>query len=273
MRRLLLALCLFTLLLPVQSMAAEKVLMMATTTSTADTGLLDVLAPAFQKDTGIELKFTATGTGKALEMGRSCNVDVLLVHDPEAEAKFVGEGFGINRTQLMYNDFVVVGPKADPAGIKGKNVPEAMKALAGGKAPFVSRGDKSGTHALELRLWKDAGAGAPEGKDWYVEAGQGMMRTIAMCAEKGGYTITDRGTWIKYEAGLKEPGSLAILVEKDQKLFNQYSSITVNPAKCPTAKADLADAFTKWMASPATQKRIADFRLMDKQLFTPNAGK
>lgn len=273
MRRLLLVFCLFTVLLPAQSMAADKVLMMATTTSTADTGLLDDLAPAFQKETGIELKFTATGTGKALEMGRSCNVDVLLVHDPEAEAKFVGDGFGINRVQLMYNDFVMVGPKADPAGIKGKTVAEAMKALSGGKAPFISRGDKSGTHALELRLWKDTGAGVPEGKEWYVEAGQGMMRTIAMCAEKGGYTLTDRGTWIKYEAGLKEPGPLAIVVEKDQKLFNQYSSITVNPAKCPSAKADLADAFTKWMASPSTQKRIADFKLMDKPLFTPNAGK
>lgn len=273
MRRLLLVLCLFTVLLPAQSMAADKVLMMATTTSTADTGLLDDLAPAFQKETGIELKFTATGTGKALEMGRSCNVDVLLVHDPVAEAKFVGDGFGINRTQLMYNDFVMVGPKADPAGVKGKTVAEAMKTLSAGKAPFISRGDKSGTHALELRLWKETGVGVPEGKEWYVEAGQGMMRTIAMCAEKNGYTLTDRGTWIKYEAGLKDAGPLAIVVEKDQKLFNQYSSITVNPAKCPSAKADLADAFTKWMASPSTQKRIADFKLMEKPLFTPNAGK
>lgn len=273
MRRLLLVLCLFAVLCPAQSMAAGKVLMMATTTSTADTGLLDDLAPAFRQETGIELRFTATGTGKALEMGRSCNVDVLLVHDPEAEAKFVSDGFGINRTQLMYNDFIVVGPKTDPAGVQGMTVAKAMKALAAGRAPFVSRGDKSGTHALELRLWKETGVGVPEDREWYVEAGQGMMRTLAMCAEKGGYTLTDRGTWIKYQASLKEPGPLAIVVEKDRKLFNQYSSLTVAPARCPSARADLADAFTGWMASPATQKRIADFKLLGASLFTPNAGK
>ncbi len=269
---------LFTLLMllfvPQAALAADSTLMLATTTSTADTGLLDVMAPLFQKETGIELKWTAVGTGKALEMGASCNVDALLVHDPEAEAKFVAAGNGIERTQIMYNDFVLVGPTGDPAKVGGKGAADALKAIAEARAPFISRGDKSGTHALELRLWKGAGID-PTAKDngWYQEAGQGMMRTLAVAAEKDGYALTDRGTWIKYEAGLKGPSPLRIVVEGDSSLFNQYSAMAVNPARCPNANVANARAFTAWLVKPSTQDFIRNYKLMDKRLFTPNAGK
>ncbi len=248
-----------------------KVLMMATTTSTDNTGLLDVLKPAFLKETGIELRWTAVGTGKALQMGKDCNVDVVLVHDPEAESKFVAEGAGINKTQLMYNDFIIVGPKSDPAGIRKKSVNEAMKLIASKKAVFTSRGDKSGTHMLEQRLWKAAGLPVPEKESWYLQTGQGMIETITMAAEKNGYTITDRGTFIKYESTLKGKPGAVILVEKDKALFNQYSAIEVNPAKCPKVKNDLAKKYIAWMKSKKTQKLIGDFKLMGKPLFTPNA--
>ncbi len=257
--------------LPAKAMA-EDVLMMATTTSTDNTGLLNVLAPEFKKDTGIELKWTAVGTGKALELGKNCDVDVLLVHAPEAEKKFVDAGSGVDRTEVMYNDFVVVGPESDPAKIKGKSVPEAMKAIADSKAVFVSRGDNSGTHKKEQELWKVAGL-APEKDEWYVQAGQGMIATLNMAAEKNGYSMTDRGTYIKYEADAKGNPPLKILVEGDKNLFNQYSVIAINPEKCKSAKYDLAKKFSDWMASPKIQKFIADFKLLDKQLFTPNAKK
>lgn len=252
--------------------AADKVLKMATTTSTNDTGLLDYLAPVFQADTGIELQWVAVGTGKALALGKNCDVDVLLVHDPDSEKVFMEEGSGVDRTQIMYNDFVVIGPKADPAGIKGKSVKDAMKAIAARKAPFTSRSDKSGTHMKELTLWKVAGVPIPEKEQWYVQTGQGMLPTINVAAEKNGYTLTDRGTYIKYEANFKGKPPLVILVEGDKSLLNQYSVIPVNPKKCTNAKYDLAKAFSKWIASPKGQKLIADFKLMNKQLFTPNAG-
>lgn len=250
-----------------------KALMMATTTSTDNTGLLDYLAPLIKKDTGIELKWTAVGTGKALQMGVNCDVDVLLVHDPDAEKKFMTEGSGINRTEIMYNDFVIIGPKSDPAGIKNKSVINAMKAIAAKKANFASRGDKSGTHALELKLWKTSGIAAPDKKPWYLSTGQGMIETIKVASEKNGYTITDRGTYIKYETTNKGNPPLVILVENDSNLFNQYAAIEVNPAKCPKAKNDLAKEFIKWMASDNGQKLIKDFKLNGKQLFTPNAKK
>ena len=179
--------------------AQEKVLLMATTTSTEDTGLLNVIGPEFKKASGIDLRWTATGTGKALKLGEDCNVDVLMVHAPDAEKKFVEAGFGLNRKEIMYNDFIIIGPVADPAGVKGKSVKEALQAIQAKKANFVSRGDKSGTHMMELDLWKESGAPVPEKETWYAQAGQGMMATITIAAEKNGYTLADRGTYIKYE--------------------------------------------------------------------------
>jgi tungstate transport system substrate-binding protein len=251
--------------------AQEKVLLMATTTSTEDTGLLNVLAPEFKKATGIDLRWTATGTGKALKLGESCDVDVLMVHAPDAEKKFVADGFGINRKEIMYNDFVIIGPAADPAGVKGKSVKDALQAIQAKKANFVSRGDKSGTHMMELDLWKVSGAAVPEKEAWYAQAGQGMIATITIAAEKNGYTLADRGTYIKYENNMQGNPPLKILVEGDQTLLNQYSVIAVNPAKCPKAKVDLATTFSNWIAGPEGQKLIKEFKVMGKPLFTANA--
>jgi tungstate transport system substrate-binding protein len=249
----------------------EKVLLMATTTSTEDTGLLNVLAPEFKKATGIDLRWTATGTGKALKLGEDCNVDVLMVHAPDAEKKFLDAGFGLNRREIMYNDFVIIGPAADPAGVKGKSVKDALQAIQAKKAAFVSRGDKSGTHMMELSLWKDSGLPVPEKETWYAQAGQGMMATITIAAEKNGYTLADRGTYIKYENNMKGNPPLKILVEGDKTLFNQYSVMAVNPAKCSKAKLELATQFSAWITGAQGQKLIKDFKLMGKPLFTPNA--
>lgn len=251
--------------------AEEKVLLMATTTSTEDTGLLNVLAPEFKKATGIDLRWTATGTGKALKLGEDCNVDVLMVHAPGAEKKFVDAGFGLNRREIMYNDFIIVGPAADPAGIKGKSVKEALQAIRAKQAVFVSRGDKSGTHMMELDLWKGGGGAVPEKESWYAQAGQGMIATITIAAEKKGYTLTDRGTWIKYENSMKGNPPLKILVEGDRVLFNQYSVIAVDPAKCGKAQLELATKFSDWIAGPQGQKLIREFKLEGKPLFTANA--
>lgn len=258
------------LALPGAALAADT-LMMATTTSTEDTGLLDYLAPKFKADTGIELKWTATGTGKALALGKDCNVDVLLVHAPSAEKKLVDEGALINRTEVFYNDFVILGPKADPAKVKGKSVAEALKTIQAKKAVFVSRGDDSGTDKMEKSLWTGAGLTLPDKDPWYVSAGQGMIATINIAAEKNGYTLADRGTFIKYEADKKGNPPLVVLVEGDKTLFNQYSVIPVNPAKCPAVHNALAEKFRAWLASPKVQKDVANFKLMEKQLFTPNA--
>ena len=251
--------------------AQEKILLMATTTSTEDTGLLNVIAPEFKKVTGIDLRWTATGTGKALKLGENCDVDVLMVHAPDAEKKFVADGFGLNRKEFMYNDFVIIGPAADPAGIRGKSVKESMNAIQTKKVIFVSRGDKSGTHMMELDLWKAAGVPLPEKEAWYVQAGQGMMATITMAAEKGGYTLADRGSYIKYEDIQGGNPPLKILVEGDQNLFNQYSIIAVNKSKCQKAQYDLAMIFSNWITGSQGQKIIKDFKLMGKPLFTPNA--
>jgi tungstate transport system substrate-binding protein len=252
--------------------AADKVLKMATTTSTNDTGLLDYLAPLFKADTAIDLQWVSVGTGMALTHGKNCDVDVLLVHDPDAEKKFMEEGNGVDRTQVMYNDFVIIGPKTDPAGIKGKTAKDALSAISLKKAPFTSRADKSGTNMKEISLWKAAGMMLPEKEQWYVQTGQGMLPTINVAAEKNGYTLTDRGTYIKYETNFKGNPPLVILVEGDKSLLNQYSVIAVNPKKCTNAKYDLAKEFTEWMSSAKGQKLIGDFKLMKKQLFTPNAG-
>ncbi len=271
-----LALC-FALLVAVlfissgPAQAAGPALKLATTTSTANTGLLDYLAPIFKRDTGIELKYIAVGTGKALKLGANCDVDALMVHAPAAEKKYLADGFGVDRRLVMYNDFVIIGPASDPAGIKGKSALEAMKALAAKKAAFASRGDESGTNKKEKRLWRMAGLAVPDKAAWYIQTGQGILATINLAAERGAYTLTDRGTYIKYEANHQGRPPLKILVEGDKILFNQYSVMAVNPARCPAVRKDLADRFADWITSAGIQRAIGEFRLLGKPLFTPNA--
>ncbi len=251
--------------------ADAKVLMMATTTSTDNTGLLDYLAPEFKKDTGIELKWSAMGTGKALKFGENCNADILLVHAPASEKKFVKSGFGDNRTEVMFNDFVIIGPASDPAKIKGDSIKKAFAKISKTKSPFVSRGDESGTHKKEIFLWGAANMPVPERERWYIGVGQGMLSTINIAAEKDGYTMTDRGTYIKYEANHKGNPPLKILVEGDESLFNQYSAIAVSKTNCKKTQHDTALVFIKWMSSKRGQKLIGKFTLLNKPLFTPNA--
>jgi tungstate transport system substrate-binding protein len=246
-------------------------LMMATTTSTDNTGLLDYLIPEFIKDTGIDLKWVATGTGKALKLGQNCDVDVLMVHAPPAEKQYVAAGYGMDRREIMYNDFVIIGPASDPAGIKGQTVEAALAAIKAKQAVFVSRGDNSGTNKKEKLLWKAAAIPLPEKESWYVQTGQGMLATINVAAERGGYTMTDRGTYIKYEANMHGNPPLKIQVEGDAVLLNQYSVITVNPGNCKNVEVALAQKFADWVTGARAQKLIGDFRLMGKQLFTPNA--
>jgi len=262
----------FSLLMAVSAYSEwEKALMMATTTSTDNTGLLDYLAPEFKKATGIELRWTATGTGKALKLGENCDVDLLMVHAPPAEKKFVSEGFGIDRREIMYNDFVIIGPASDPIGIKGKAIKDALQILKDKQATFASRGDNSGTHKKELSLWKAANLQIPEKESWYVQTGQGMLTTITIAAERNGYTMTDRGTYIKYEDNMDGTPALKVLVEGDAVLLNQYSVIAVNPKLCPKVKYDVAMQFINWVTGPKAQQLIKDFKLLGKPLFTPNA--
>ncbi|WP_285906857.1 substrate-binding domain-containing protein [Pseudodesulfovibrio pelocollis] len=267
------ALCLLLVLtLALPALAADKTLLMATTTSTANTGLLDeLIVPMYLKDTGVEIKFVAVGTGKALKMAEGCDVDVVLVHAPDAEKAYVDSGVLMDRRELMYNDFVIVGPTADPAGIKGMSVINALKAIEGAQAVFTSRGDNSGTHQMEQSLWTSAGLAIPEKQIWYVQTGQGMIATINVAAEKNGYTMTDRGTYIKYADTKGGNPPMVVLVEGDTVLFNQYSGLAVNPAKCPNVKYDMAKQYIDWMASPAVQQAIGNFKLLGKPLFTPNA--
>jgi tungstate transport system substrate-binding protein len=258
-------------LVAIPAMAAEKVLMMATTTSTDNTGLLDYLAPHFTKATGIELKWTSVGTGKALKLGENCDVDVLLVHAPPAEKAYVEKGYGVDRREIMYNDFVIIGPASDPAGIKGKTVVDALAAIRAKQAVFASRGDNSGTNKKEIALWKATGKAVPEKEAWYVQTGQGMLSTINIAAERNGYTMTDRGTYIKYADTMKGNPPLKVLVEKDAILLNQYSVLAINPKRCAKAQYDLATAFSDWMAGAQAQGLIRDFKLLGKPLFVPNA--
>jgi tungstate transport system substrate-binding protein len=274
MKRLCVALIFLTMVvwvLPTSSSAEEKMLMMATTTSTDNTGLLDYLAPKFKEATGIELKWTATGTGKALKLGQNCDVDILMVHAPPAEKKFVADGFGTDRREIMYNDFVIIGPASDPAGIKGKSIKDAFAMLKTKQAVFTSRGDNSGTHKKELSLWKAANLPVPDKESWYVQTGQGMLATINIAAERNGYTMTDRGTYIKYESNLKGNPPLKILVEGDAVLLNQYSVIAINVKHCAKAKYDTARQFIEWITEAEAQQLIKDFKLLGKPLFTPNA--
>lgn len=258
-------------LLPSHVLADGKTLMMATTTSTDNTGLLDYLIPKFTEATGIELKWTATGTGKALKLGQNCDVDILMVHAPPAEKKFVTNGFGTDRRGIMYNDFVIIGPAADASGISGKSIKDALQTIQAKQAVFVSRGDNSGTNKKEIALWKAAGLPLPEKESWYVQTGQGMLATINIAAERNGYTMTDRGTYIKYEDNLKGNPPLKIMVEGDAVLLNQYSVMAINKSHCPMAADDLAKTFTEWITGPEAQQLIKDFKLLGKPLFMPNA--
>lgn len=262
-------LCFLTVALPVQ--AADNELLLATTTSTDNTGLLDSLMTMFTDSTGIKVKWVAIGTGKALKLGENCDADVLMVHAPAAEKAYVEAGFGINRRQIMYNDFVIIGPAADPAGIKGMDVCSAFKAISEKNGMFVSRGDNSGTNKKELSLWKNCQGDVPEKQSWYMQTGQGMLATINVAAERNGYTMTDRGTFIKYEANHGGNPPQHIQVEGDKGLLNQYSVLEVNPARCPKVKNGQARKFGDWLISQEGQEAIGAFRLMDKQLFTPNA--
>jgi len=256
-----------------ESMAADTAekLLMATTTSTDNTGLLDYLMPAFTGKTGVAISWIATGTGKALKLGENCDVDVLLVHAPAAEKDFVAKGFGIDRRPIMYNDFVVIGPPGDPAGIKGKSISEGLQAIRSSGNIFVSRGDNSGTHKKEMALWVMTDIPAPEQESWYRQSGQGMLATINIAAEQQGYTMTDRGTYIKYESVAKGKPALVIQVEGDKALLNQYSIIPVNPKHCANVQYDKAQVLSLWLASEEAQSLIGDYKLLGKQLFTPNA--
>ncbi|HQG31354.1 MAG TPA: substrate-binding domain-containing protein [Deltaproteobacteria bacterium] len=256
---------------PAFAATAQKNLILATTTSTQDTGLLDTLIPIFEKKTGYFVKTIAVGSGQAMAMGSKGEADVLLVHSPAAEKKFMEEGNGLNRKLVMHNDFIIVGPPNDPAGIKGmKSAADALKQIASKGALFVSRGDNSGTHAKEKDIWKKAGIN-PEGQKFYQQTGLGMGQTLNVAAEKNGYTLTDRGTYLSLRKAL----GLDILVEGDKSLLNIYHVIEVNPAKFPKVNAAGAKAFSDFMVSKPTQDIIAKFGV-DKYgspLFFPDAGK
>jgi tungstate transport system substrate-binding protein len=255
-------------LLTVPATAQEKFIVVASTTSTEQSGLFSHLLPAFKARTGIDVRVVALGTGQALDTARRGDADVVFVHDKDAELKFLNEGFGVERREVMYNDFVLVGPKNDPARIGGsKDIVAALKKIAESKAPFASRGDKSGTHAAELRLWKVAGVDPESGKgSWYRETGSGMGPTLNTAAAMDAYALADRGTWISF----KNRRDLVISVEGDQRLFNQYGVMLVNPAKHPHVKKDLGMAFVEWVTSPEGQKTIAEYKIDGEQLFFPN---
>ena len=248
--------------------ASAQGIVMASTTSTEQSGLFGHLLPAFKQASGIDIKVVALGTGQALDMGRRGDADVLFVHDQLAEEKLVADGFAVKRYPVMYNDFVLIGPKADPTGVSGKDIVQALRKLAAGNGPFVSRGDKSGTHAAELRYWKAAGASESKGSG-YKECGCGMGPALNMAASTGAYVLADRGTWLNF----KNRADLAILVEGDKQLFNQYGVMVVNPAKHAHVKAADAQKFVDWVVSPAGQNVIASYKIGGEQLFFPNAAR
>ena len=250
------------------SIAQVPSIVMASTTSTEQSGLFTYLMPEFKKATGIDVKVVALGTGQAIDMGRRGDADVLFVHDQVAEEKVVAEGFVIKRFPVMYNDFVLIGPAADPVRVKGKDIVEALKKLSDSNGNFVSRGDKSGTHAAELRYWKMAGVVTPAFAN-YKACGCGMGPALNMAASTGAYVLADRGTWLNF----KNRADLAVLVEGDKRLFNQYGVMVVNPAKHPQTKAAEAQKFVDWIISPAGQAVIAGYKINGEQLFFPNATK
>lgn len=250
--------------------AQQRAITVASTTSTEQSGLFGYLLPRFSKASGIDVKVVAVGTGQALDIGRRGDADVVFVHDRPAEDKFMSEGQGVKRFDVMYNDFVIIGPKSDPAHIAGdKDVADALRKIAAAKAPFISRGDRSGTNAAELRLWKQAGidvAGAKGG--WYREIGQGMGPALNMASSSNAYLLSDRGTWLSF----KNRGDLAVLTEGDKRLFNQYGVMLVNPVKHPNVKAQDGQAFVDWLISPQGQATIADYKVGGEQLFFPDAS-
>jgi len=253
------------------SFAQEKSIVVSSTTSTQDSGLFGHILPLFKAKTGIDVKVVSQGTGQALDTGRRGDADVVFVHAKPQEDKFVADGFGVKRFPVMYNDFVLIGPKIDPAGIKGsKDIAAALKAIKTKGSPFISRGDKSGTHSAELALWKVAGvdiAGTDKGP-WYKEIGQGMGAALNTASASNAYVLADRGTWISF----KNRGDLGIAVEGDKQLFNQYGVILVNPGKHPNVKKELGQQFIDWLVSPEGQKDIADYKINGEQLFYPNAN-
>jgi tungstate transport system substrate-binding protein len=255
-------------LLALPAAAQEKFIVIASTTSTEQSGLFKHILPAFKAKTGIDVRVVALGTGQAIDSARRGDADVVFVHDRAAEEKFVAEGFGVDRREVMYNDFVMVGPKADPATVGGtRDIVTALKKISDAKAPFASRGDKSGTHAAELRLWKLAGVDPESGKgSWYRETGSGMGPTLNTAAGMDAYALTDRGTWLSF----KNRRDLVISVEGDVRLFNQYGVMLVNPAKHAHVKKDLGTAFVEWITSPEGQKSIADYKIDGEQLFFAN---
>jgi len=250
--------------------AQDKSIVVASTTSTQDSGLFEYLLPLFKKMTGITVKVIAQGTGQALDTGRRGDADVVFVHAKSAEEKFLAEGQSTKRYPVMYNDFVLIGPETDPAGIKGiKDVAKAMQTIRDKKASFISRGDRSGTHIAELQLWQEAGIDIEKDKgSWYKSIGQGMGAALNTAAASSAYVLSDRGTWINF----KGKGDLATLVEGDKRMFNQYGVMLVNPAKHPNVKADLGQQFIDYLVSPAGQKDIADYKINGQQLFFPNAN-
>jgi tungstate transport system substrate-binding protein len=252
------------------ALAQDKSIVVASTTSTQDSGLFGSILPKFKAKTGIDVKVIAQGTGQALDTGKRGDADVVFVHAKSQEEKFVADGFGVKRFAVMYNDFVLIGPKSDPAKIKGgKDILAGLKAINEKGSPFVSRGDKSGTHAAELALWKGASLDPAGTKPaWYREIGQGMGAALNTAGAMNGYVLSDRGTWISF----KNKGDMDIAVQGDRRLFNQYGIILVNPEKHPSVKKDLGQAFIDWVVSGEGQQAIRDYKIDGQQLFFPNAG-
>jgi tungstate transport system substrate-binding protein len=252
-----------------RSDAQEKSIVVASTTSTQDSGLFGYLLPIVKEKTGIVVKVLAQGTGQALDTARRGDADVVFVHAKSAEEKFLAQGWGVKRYPVMYNDFILIGPKDDPAGVKGKDILTALQTLKAKGAPFISRGDRSGTNIAELALWKAAGVGIATDKGpWYKEIGQGMGAALNMASASNAYVLSDRGTWLAF----KNRGDLAIAVEGDKRLFNQYGVMLVNPAKHPNVKQQLGQQFIDWLISPEGQKVIAGYKINGQQLFYPDAN-
>jgi tungstate transport system substrate-binding protein len=258
------------LLLASPASAQTQSIVVASTTSTQDSGLFGHILPLFKAATGTEVRVVAQGTGQALDTGRRGDADVLFVHAKAQEEKFVADGFGVKRFPVMYNDFVLIGPKGDPAGIKGmSDIAAALQAIKGKAASFISRGDRSGTHIAELDLWKAASIDIAKDKGpWYKEIGQGMGAALNTASASNAYVLADRGTWISF----KNRGELDIIVQGDRRLFNQYGVMLVNPAKHPHVKKELGQAFIDWLVSAAGQKAITDYKIEGQQLFFPNAN-
>jgi len=252
------------------ALAQDKSIVVSSTTSTQDSGLFGHILPLFKAKTGIDVKVVSQGTGQALDTGRRGDADVVFVHAKAQEEKFVAEGYGVKRHPVMYNDFILVGPKSDPAGVKGgKDIVAALTAIKEKQAPFISRGDKSGTHTAELNLWKAAGIDLAAAKgSWYKEIGQGMGAALNTASASNAYVLADRGTWLSF----KNRGELAVLVEGDRRLFNQYGVILVNPEKHANVKKEFGQQFIDWLISPEGQAAIAAFKINGEQLFYPNAN-